>query len=224
MKIKNVKVAFLEESIIRSGYPMQTGEPVDLPSDENKWISKLEWDLQTGRENKDFIRSCKLAKTPVGSGHNNFLIGITVQFDLCYPQYWTKHLQRYHWFQYFSGQSLMHKLTAVKDVKSNCNRYVHFSVADLVDDLILAYNSDTLVFFGNKTDYSFKYESKEELFHAIISNCPMGYELWIPVTTNYLQLKTMYFQRKNHKLEDWKEFCSFIESLPLAKELILCEG
>ena len=30
MKIKNVKVAFLEESIIRSGYPMQTGEPEDL--------------------------------------------------------------------------------------------------------------------------------------------------------------------------------------------------
>ena len=216
MKIKNVKVYGLEESIIRSGYPMQTGEPGD--------IYEVDGGLLDFLDERNHTRAKKLAKTPVGSGHNNFLIGITVQFDLCYPQYWTKHLQRYHWFQYFSGQSLMHKLTAVKDVKSNCNRYVHFSVADLVDDLILAYNSDTLVFFGNKTDYIFKYESKEELFHAIISNCPMGYELWIPVTTNYLQLKTMYFQRKNHKLEDWKEFCSFIESLPMAKKLILCEG
>jgi len=48
------------------------------------------------------------------------------------------------------------------------------------------------------------------------SNLPSGYEMWMHVTTNYLQLKTIYKQRRNHKLkEDWGAFCDWIESLPL---------
>jgi hypothetical protein len=47
----------------------------------------------------------------------------------------------------------------------------------------------------------------------------MGFELWMGISTNYLQLKTIYNQRKHHKLEDWKIFCNWIESLPM-NELI----
>jgi len=209
MKIKNLKVYGLPESIIRSGYPMQVGEPEDIIDEDN--IDLL---------SNDYKRASKLAKAPVGSGHDNFLIGINVQFDLCYPQYWTKHLQRYHWFQYFSGQSLMHKLTSVKDVKDNCNKWVMDIVIESVNELISYYNDE-------RTIYPFSPDGKkiantrEDLFHMIISNCPLGYELWIPVTTNYMQLKTMYNQRKTHKLYDWKEFCKWIQSLPLAEQLIL---
>jgi hypothetical protein len=43
-------------------------------------------------------------------------------------------------------------------------------------------------------------------------------------TTNYLQLRTIYHQRKNHKLkEDWGAFCDWIKSLPYSKELITIE-
>ena len=63
-----------------------------------------------------------------------------------------------------------------------------------------------------------------DCYMRIISNCPMGAELWVYCTTNYEQLATIYRQRKNHRLkEDWGEFCKFIESLPFAKELILNE-
>ena len=56
-----------------------------------------------------------------------------------------------------------------------------------------------------------------------ISNCPLGLELWMGITTNYLQLKTIYQQRKNHKLkEDWGVFCDMIEKLPMS-ELITGE-
>jgi hypothetical protein len=48
----------------------------------------------------------------------------------------------------------------------------------------------------------------------------MGLELTARITTNYLQLKTIYAQRHNHKLEEWRDFCRFIESLPFAGELI----
>lgn len=41
------------------------------------------------------------------------------------------------------------------------------------------------------------------------------------MTTNYRQLKTIYFQRKDHKLDEWHKFCDWCESLPLFKELCL---
>ena len=61
-------------------------------------------------------------------------------------------------------------------------------------------------------------------FMRIISECPMGTELFVRVSTNYEQLATIYKQRKNHKLkEDWGEFVKFVNSLPYSKELITCE-
>ena len=65
-------------------------------------------------------------------------------------------------------------------------------------------------------------EPSYENFMAVVSNCPMGLELFMRCSTNYLQLKTIYRQRKGHKLkEDWGAFLSFIEELPYAKELII---
>ena len=67
-------------------------------------------------------------------------------------------------------------------------------------------------------------EKKYFLFMKIISNLPMGYEMWETITTNYLQLKTIYKQRKNHKLkEDWGAFCAMIENLPMA-DIIFSDG
>ena len=58
----------------------------------------------------------------------------------------------------------------------------------------------------------------------VISNCPMGTELFVRVSTNYKQLQTIYHQRKHHKLrEDYQAFIDMVESLPYAKELILGE-
>jgi hypothetical protein len=52
---------------------------------------------------------------------------------------------------------------------------------------------------------------------------PVGFELTARMTTNYRELKTIYAQRRTHRLEDWQVFCDFIETLPYAKELIINE-
>ena len=91
MKIKNVKVYGLEESLIRSGYPMQFGEPENL-------CDLIETRHPEMEDLSHITRSKKLANTPNGSGHNNFLKGIIVQFDLQYPEYFSPQLQRYHYF------------------------------------------------------------------------------------------------------------------------------
>ena len=46
---------------------------------------------------------------------------------------------------------------------------------------------------------------------------PAGFRLTAGMTTNYRQLKTIYGQRKNHRLPEWREFCKWIEQLPYSE-------
>ena len=51
----------------------------------------------------------------------------------------------------------------------------------------------------------------------LLYNCPVGLQLTARMTTNYRQFKTIYKQRKNHTLPEWREFCKWIETLPYAE-------
>jgi hypothetical protein len=222
MDIKNIRVYGLDTSIARSGYPMQIGEPITFEGFR-------EYNPSVDLQDKDHSRAKKLAKAPVGSGHDNFLKGIIVQFDLKYPQYFTTQLQRYHWVDIVSSQSKMHSLTKIKDIRANCNKFVLPSILSEVNDLIEYYNiQDKYPFiypcnileddgYGDLAAVCVTVNSKEELFQYIISNLPMGFELWMAISTNYLQLKTIYNQRRTHKLYDWKDFCNWIETLPMSE-------
>ena len=64
--------------------------------------------------------------------------------------------------------------------------------------------------------------TKENMYKMLYTN-PCGLKLTARMTTNYLQLKTIYHQRKNHRLQEWQDFCKWIETLPYAKELICGE-
>jgi len=209
LRIKNQRIYGLPESIQRSGYPMRTGEPDDL---------HILDDILTQYESKEVKRAEKLAQVDAGTGHDNFLKGIIIQFDLCYPQYISPQLQRYNWIDIVSSQSKMHRLVHNRDIRENCNAYVLESFIDKMNFLLRKYNENIYPFsFKDGPDYMYKIQDKYTLFMFIISNLPMGYELWMGISTNYLQLKTIYQQRKNHKLkEDWGEFCKFIENLPFS--------
>ena len=56
-------------------------------------------------------------------------------------------------------------------------------------------------------------EAKED-YLRLLYNIPSGFELTARMTTNYRQLKTVYQQRRTHRLPDWQMFCSWIETLP----------
>lgn len=154
-------------------------------------------------------RAKKLARANDGSGHKNFLCGIRVSFDIKYPGYFTPELQRYHFLDIVTSSSKMHKLMSM-DMDKCFNKYVLETNKAIMKSLIDSYNK----------------EPNYENFMFVLSNCPMGIELFMRCSTNYLQLRTIYQQRKNHKLiDDWQEgFCkNFIETLPYAKEFITLE-
>lgn len=205
MKIKNVKVYGLSESIARSKYPMLVGEPDNL--NVNRPII----------ERKDEERANRLAKVPSGSGHDNFLKGIIVQFDLQYPEYFSPQLQRYHWVDIISSQSKMHKITSRELTKDDFTPQTYQMFIDKINELIWRYNNnpwqgEDLVLYG------IPIKSKQQCFDMIIQNLPSGYLKWMGISTNYLQLKTIYKQRRHHKLkDDWGYFCDWIETLPMSE-------
>ena len=184
--INNVSIYGLEESIAASGYPMST-EIMNLV------------DLKKASE-KDYQRANKLGSTPIGSGHDQFLTSIIVQFDLTFPLKAWVELQRYHFIDFCSSMSTMHRISKM-DLNKSCNQYVDKKILDLLQELIYNYNE-------NPTN---------ENFYKLIYNIPSGFEYTARLTTNYRQLKTIYFQRKNHRLPDWRIFCDWIEELPYSE-------
>ena len=160
--------------------------------------------------NKSLERAVKLAKCPTNSGECNFLCGIRVAFDIKYPQYISPELQRYNFLSIVTSQSKMHKLQAF--TSKSYNKYVDESAIRKVEEYINDYNEARTP------------EDKYYYWMKALSNCPLGLELTMRCTTNYLQLRTIYNQRRNHKLkEDWGAFCDWIKSLPYSKELITIE-
>lgn len=220
LEFSNVKVYDLRESIISCRNAMRLEAP-DYNSEEefNKGLDRAK-KLVNASKNDNNVKC-----------HDNFLTGIRVSFDMKYTQYITKQFQRYHWFDYVSSSSLMHRITKM-DFSKCCNKYVSQASIDEVTKWVNVYNNilnnhiEEYVFDTGKEKFH-TYAYKDTIYTAfmlVISNCPMGTELFVRVSTNYKQLQTIYYQRKHHKLhEDYNAFIDMVKSLPYAKELILSE-
>lgn len=194
-KIGNVEVYGLDRAIRTAKYPMAAD------------ISNLNSELTPG------INACMNCRT--GEGHDNALKGIIVQFDLTFSEKaWTQ-LQRYHFMDFVSSQSTMHRLSRFK-IADQCNKYVDQRCIDVLQDLVDEYNA--LVALKNHGEDISESEIKTARLKMLYS-IPSGFELTAGMTTNYLQLKTIYQQRRNHALPDWQVFCDFIETLPRFMEL-----
>ena len=201
LQVQNVKVYDLEESVIACRNAMRTELPEYTEVEFEQSLERAKKLVRSSAESKDV--KC----------HDNFLTGIRVSFDLIYPNYISPELQRYHWIDIVTSSSKMHRIMKL-DFRKSCNKYVTQETIEQMEQLVNCYNGIP----DDRPDL--KYKS----FMLVISNCPLGLELFMRVSTNYKQLQTIYHQRKNHKLkEDWGAFCEFIKGLPYAKEFITGE-
>ena len=208
MEVKNVAVYGMYESMIASGYPMLAKTPTERGFSEDASVLYALGVLKDDdlKETKDFKRITKLANTPLGSGHANALKGIIVQFDVDFTiKVWTE-AERYHFFDFVSSCSTMHRLKSMDLDKGYCE-HVDKRVVEIMKELQKESNE-------NPT---------QENMYKMLYTKPCGLKLTATMTTNYLQLKTIYWQRRNHRLKEWQDFCKWIETLPHAKELICGE-
>lgn len=184
--VSNVEVFGLERSFKESKYPMSVATE-ECRGEYTKTIERL-------------------AKSPKGSAHDNFLKGILVRFDLTFTvKAWTE-AERYHWFEIVSSQSTMHRISEMN-----------------YDECMIEYVTENTVNEMKRLLETYNENPASENYLMLLYNCPVGIKLTAGMSTNYQQLKTIYAQRKNHKLPEWRAFCEWIKTLPYS-ELITGDG
>ena len=185
--ISNVQVYGLEESSKRSKYPIST--------DTSSCTTEL---TKT---------TYSLGRASVGSGHDNWLNGVIVQFDLTFTNKAWVEAERYHFLDFVSSQSTMHRITKF-DLDKAYIEYTDPRMIEIMQQLVNQYNADP---------------TPDNYLKVLYSN-PAGFKITAGMTTNYRQLKTIYYQRKNHRLPEWRVFSEWITTLPMFKALILNEN
>ena len=207
--IKNVEIYGLDSSIFRSGYSMREIAPTEQE------FTEAVADIQKSRlagdyTNRHIKRAIKLASIDEG-GHDQFLTGIVVNFDLTLSNKAWVEAERYTFLNFISSMSTMHRAARFK-IADCCNQYVSKAEIEEAQRLQDVYNS---------IDAQAEPERKKSAYLELLYNLPSGFELMAGMTTNYRCLKNIYAQRRHHRLPDWHVVCDWIETLPMAKELIL---
>ena len=188
--IKNVQIYGLEESIRASKFPMAV--------DTDKCTSEIT------------ERTISLGSVATGTGHDNFLKGIIVQFDWTFTPKCSVEVERYHFIDFVSSQSTMHRITKF-DLDKAYIEYVDKIMINRMKGLVERYNA--------MTKEQQNSDEGKKLYLKILYSNPCGMFLTARMTTNYQQLKTIYQQRRHHRLPEWQWFCDWCETLPHFLEL-----
>jgi hypothetical protein len=173
------------------------------------------WDKSDSRFETDTMgeNDLKLAKKLVsaGSDHSKFMRMITVTCDITAPIYFNKEIDTYKVGTVRNSCSTMHTIHKKEFEASD------FSFEEMPPDVC------SIDYFLGRLNYARdKYlRTKDKgYWYAMIQMLPESYNQRYTWQANYAVLRNIYHARKNHKLDCWRTFCSWIETLPYAKELI----
>jgi hypothetical protein len=164
----------------------------------------------------------KLAKA--GTDHRKFMRMITVYVDVAAPMYWWKEADTYKVGTVRNSCSTMHTITEKKFTirDFSCEYLIPSNMATL-DNLIadLNYLRDEYINYDVKNNFRIENDeqlvTKDVIWYNIIQLLPSSYNQRSTLMLNYEVLANIYHSRKDHKLDEWRTFCEWIESLPYSE-------
>ena len=157
-----------------------------------------------------------------GTDHRKFMRMITVYVDITAPLYWWKEFDTYKVGTVANSCSTMHKIS---DKEFTLEDFSHEHLFDFCPNsdtdsmTVLRY---TIGWLNCCREKYLKTKDKEDWWQ-LIQLLPSSYNQRRTVMLNYEVLINMYHARKNHKLDEWVEFCEWIETLPYS-ELITADN
>lgn len=202
LTIERTCVMNLENAMRGARNPLSSWNRMDSFYDEEGQYRLGEKDLDLAK------RLCR-----AGSDHRKFIRQIMVSMDVMAPIYWWKEFDTYKVGTVANSTSTMHKIHSKE-----------FSMEDFSTDHMTEETKNRMKqLVGWLEELRGKFlETKDKAYwYDMIQLLPSGYNQMRTVTLNYEVLLNIYYARKNHKLEEWHTFCSWIEGLPYAKELIV---
>ena len=172
----------------------------------------------------------RLAKA--GTDHRKFMRMMPVYVRITAPLYWWKEFDTYKVGTVTNSCSTMHKIQAkeftvddfscghllcgsvLDDIPNNDGKWVRFNASGCLKDTICMLNTARELYLQTKD---------KRFWWQMIQLLPSSYNQTRNVMLNYEVLANMYHSRKNHKLDEWRELCKWIETLPYS-ELIIGEA
>ena len=195
IKIENVVVYGWEAAIRGSRNPMNSWHLMDSCYNNGEF--------EIGENDYDLLKRLTIA----GPEHRKWNRMVTVTMDITAPLYWWKEYDTYKVATVANSCSTMHKIQS-KEFTLDDFSHEHLVSLRLLNDTIdeLNYYRDMY----NKT-------KNKEYWWGMIQNLPSSFNQKRVVHLNYETLGAMYRQRKHHKLDEWRDFCSMIERLPYSE-------
>ena len=179
----------------------------------NSWkISDSEYEF--GREfnigKNDWDLMCRLRIA--GTDHRKFMRMITVYVDITAPLYWWKEFDTYKVGTVANSCSTMHKIA---DKKFRFSDFSHEHIGNVPNKDVSYYRAlDYTIMVLNDARQKYLETHDKAYWWQMIQLLPSSYNQKRTVMLNYEVLANIYKSRNNHKLDEWRDFCNWIEELP----------
>lgn len=218
IKIENVEVTGWEPALLGMRNPMNSWDKsdtkwVDYKSDIDDFIDEDFDNLCVKVIGENDLELMKKLVT-AGTDHRKFMRMIVVYMDVTAPIYWWKEFDTYKVGTVRNSCSTMHKILSkpfsMNDFSfDNMIASTYENVAKPIVDML---NELRDTYFKLKGD-----DFKKLTWYSIIQLLPSSYNQRATLMLNYEVLANIYHSRKNHKLDEWREFCKRIEGLPYSE-------
>ena len=205
IEFENVEVFGWEAAIRGMRNPLNSWDKSD--SNFNVYLT-----LKDRIGNNDLKLMKSLVKA--GTDHSKFMRMITVTVDITAPLYWWKEFDTYKVGTVRNSCSTMHKIHS-KEIALDDFSIDDFDVED--GEIFLSDCFKNVVADCEMLRKLFVETGNKKYWRGLIQLLPSSYNQRATVQLNYAVLRNMYHSRKNHKLDCWRTFCEWIESLPYSE-------
>ena len=227
LKLENTGVFGWEATIRGMRNPMNSWDKSDsgwgfVPSQTCPTCDRYECGYIIGENDLKLMKSLSKA----GNDHAKFLRMINVTVDITAPLYWWKEFDTYKVGTVANSCSTMHKIHE-KEFTIDDFSHEHLIVSDNVNHIDMVAWLQEQIDVLNEWRRTFldvknsdvSSESAKRYWWQMIQLLPSSYNQKRTVQLNYQVLKSMYFARKDHKLDEWHILCDWMLTLPYFKEV-----
>ena len=204
IEISHVHIDGFEAAVRGMRNPMNSWDK----SDSNFKTDINEWHTWIGANDKKLM----LSLVKAGPDHRKFLRMINVTMDIKAPLYWWKEFDTYKVGTVANSCSTMHK---IHDKEFTLDDFSHEHLTPLA---LSALESVIDILNNYRADFSLTKMTKD--WWQMIQLLPSSYNQLRTIQLNYEVLFSIYFARKNHKLDEWRTFCEHMEKLPMMGSFI----
>ena len=224
IKFENIEVVGWEHAIRGMRNPKNSWQKSDSYTcyatggchcEEENYINGVCHGVTLGENDHDLMMTLRNA----GTDHRKFMRMITVYLDITAPLYWWKEFDTYKIGTVANSCSTMHKIHAKEfTLEDFSHEHLNMAGLDMLRGIINALNEWRAYFVYGFDSGEYKIEKGDkEQWWQMIQLLPTSYNQKRTVMLNYEVLANIYKSRKNHKLDEWREFCKWIESLPYSE-------